>query len=102
MLQEAAAAPASADKRHAAGAWAITVDRRHWQTETPRAVKTATTRATKKAWALRARATRAMMETSPREEGDNGYNNQLGTKAAALVRTVATSNTSSYGMRAYP
>jgi hypothetical protein len=31
---------------------------------------------------------RVIMETSPREEGDNGHNNQLGTKAAATARTV--------------
>ncbi len=34
------------------------------------------------------RVTRVMMETSPREEGDDGHNNQLGTKAAATARTV--------------
>ncbi len=36
----------------------------------------------------RVRVTRVMMETSPREEGDNRHNNQLGTKAAAMARTV--------------
>ncbi len=36
----------------------------------------------------RVRVTRVIMETSPREEGDNGHNNQLGTKAAATARTV--------------
>jgi hypothetical protein len=35
-----------------------------------------------------ARATRAMTETSPREEGDNEHKNQLITKVAAAVRTV--------------
>jgi hypothetical protein len=34
------------------------------------------------------RVTSVMMETSPREEGDDGHNNQLGTKAAATARTV--------------
>jgi hypothetical protein len=29
-----------------------------------------------------------MTETSPREEGDNEHCNQLGTKAAAMARTV--------------
>jgi hypothetical protein len=37
---------------------------------------------------MRVRATRVMMETSPREEGDNGHNNQLGTKAVATGRIV--------------
>ncbi len=36
----------------------------------------------------RVRAMRVMMETSPREEGDDGRNNQLGNKAAATPRTV--------------
>jgi hypothetical protein len=36
------------------------------------------------------RATRAMTETSRREEGDNGHNNQLRTKVVAAVRTVVT------------
>ncbi len=52
-----------------------------------------TRRATKKARGLRVtrvRVTRVMMETSPREEGDDGHNNQLGTKAAAMTRTVVT------------
>jgi hypothetical protein len=34
------------------------------------------------------KATRAMMETFRRGEGDNGHNNQLGTKAMATARTV--------------
>jgi hypothetical protein len=58
---------------------------------TARPVKTTAMRAIKKAMGLRAirvRATRVMMETSLREEGDNGHNNQLGTKAAATARTV--------------
>ncbi len=41
----------------------------------------------------RVRVTRVMMETSPREEGDDGHNNQLGTKAAAMVRTVVAMTT---------
>jgi hypothetical protein len=48
-------------------------------------------RVTKKARGLRAmrvRATRVIMETSPMVEGDNGHNDQLGTKAAATARTV--------------
>jgi hypothetical protein len=68
--QEAAAAPASADKRHAAGKQAFGGNRRHWQTATARAVKRTTMRGTKKARATRARATRAMTETSPSKEGD--------------------------------
>jgi hypothetical protein len=36
----------------------------------------------------RVRVTKLMMETSPREEGDDGHNNQLGTKTAAMARTV--------------
>jgi hypothetical protein len=44
--------------------------------------------ATKKVRAMMARATRGMMETSPREGGDNGHNNQLSTKVEAAVRTV--------------
>ncbi len=57
-----------------------------------RAMKTTTTRATKKARAMMARVTRAMTESSPREEGDDGHNNQLSTKVAATVRTVVASN----------
>ncbi len=56
-----------------------------------RAVKTMATRATKKARGsrvTRVRVTRVMMETSLREEGDNGHNNQLGTKVVAMARTV--------------
>jgi hypothetical protein len=41
---------------------------------------------------MMARATRAMAETSLREEGHNGFNNQLSTKVAAMVRTVVGSN----------
>ncbi len=52
-----------------------------------------TTRATKIARATRVRATRAramkaMTETSPRKKGYDGHNNQLGTKAVAMARTV--------------
>jgi hypothetical protein len=71
---------------------AVTADRRYQQTATVRAVTTTSTKAMKKARATMARVTRGMMETSPREEGDNGHNNQLGTKMAATVRTVVTSN----------
>ncbi len=56
-----------------------------------RTVKTMATRVTKIAKgsrATRVRATRVMMETLPREEGDDGQNNQLGTKALAMARTV--------------
>jgi hypothetical protein len=56
-----------------------------------RVVNTTVTRATKKVRGsreTRVRATRVIMKTSPREEGDNGHNNQLGTKAAAMARTV--------------
>jgi hypothetical protein len=58
---------------------------------TARVVTTMATRATKKARgsrATRVRATRVIMEISPREEGDDGHNNQLGTKVAAMARTV--------------
>ncbi len=57
-----------------------------------RAVTMTTMRATKKVRAVMAMATRAMTETSPREEGDDGHNNQLGTKVVATARTVAASN----------
>ena len=56
-----------------------------------RVVNMTATRATKKARrsrVMRVRVTRVIMETSPKEEGDNGHNNQLGTKAAAMARTV--------------
>ncbi len=56
-----------------------------------RVVNMTATGATKKvrgSRATRVRATRVMMETSPREEGDDGHNNQLGIKAAATARTV--------------
>ncbi len=79
--REAAAAPASADKRHAASGRAFMAERRHWQMLTARAVETSATGATKKVRGSRAtnvRATRVMTETSPREEGDDGHNNQLG------------------------
>jgi hypothetical protein len=70
------------------GGLAIAVDRRHQQMAKARAVKKTTTRVTKKVRAMRPRATRAMTETSLREEGDNGHNNQLSTKVAAAVKTV--------------
>jgi hypothetical protein len=76
------------DERHAIGGRAIAADRRHQRTATARAVKMTTTRATKKVRAMMARATRAMTETSLREEGDDRHNNQLSTKVAAAVRTV--------------
>ncbi len=56
-----------------------------------RAVTKMAMRATKKARGskvTRVRVTRVMMETSLREEGDNGHNSQLGTKATAMARTV--------------
>ncbi len=84
-------APASADKRQAADGRAFVQDRRHRRTATARTVKMTAMRAMKKVRRSRAmgvRATRVMMETSPREEGDNGHNNQLGTKAVATGRTV--------------
>ncbi len=84
-------APASADERRAANGRAFAADRRHLRTATARVVNTTATRATKKARGLRAtrvRVTRVIMETSPKEEGDDGHNNQLGTKVAAPVRTV--------------
>ncbi len=54
-------------------------------------MKTTATRAMKKARGsrvTRVRVTRVMMETPPRKEGDDGHNNQLGTKAVATARTV--------------
>jgi hypothetical protein len=84
-------APASVDERHAANGRAFAADRRHQQMAAAGVVNTTATRAMKKARGLRATrvgATRVIMETSPREEGDNGHNNQLGTKAAAMARTV--------------
>ncbi len=89
--QEAAVAPASADERRAANGRAFEADRRHPWKATARVVNTTATRVTKKARGLRAtrvRAMRVIMETSPMEEGDNGHNNQLGTKVAAMARTV--------------
>ncbi len=86
--REAALAPASVDERRAAGRRAIAADRRHQRTAMARAVKTMTTRVTKKARAMRARAKRVMTETSPREEGDDGHKNQLGTNSVAMARTV--------------
>ncbi len=71
------------------GGQTIEADRRHQRTATARAVKTTmTTKATKKVRAMMARVTRAMSETSPREKGDDGHNNQLSTKVAAAVRIV--------------
>jgi hypothetical protein len=84
-------APASADERRAANGLAFAADRRHPWTAMARVVNTMATRATKKARgsrATRVRATRVIMDTSPREEGDNGHNNQLCTKVAATARTV--------------
>ncbi len=84
-------APASGDERHAASGRAFTADRRHPWMATARVVNMTAMRATKKARgsrATRVRAMRVIMETSPREEGDNGHNNQLGTKVAATARTV--------------
>ncbi len=40
------------------------------------------------------------METSPREEGDDGHNNQLGTKAAATARTVVVTTVRAITMAA--
>jgi hypothetical protein len=65
----------SADERCAVGGGAIVADRRHQQMAKLRAVKTTTTRVTKKVRVMVARVTRGVMETSPREEGDNGHNN---------------------------
>ncbi len=56
-----------------------------------RVVNAMAMRATKKARgsrATRVRATRVIIKTSLREEGDDGHNNQLGTEAAAMARTV--------------
>ncbi len=76
-------ASASVDERRAANGRAFAADRRHPRKATVRGVNTTATRVTKKVRGLRAtrvRATRVIMETSPMEEGDNGHNNQLGTK----------------------
>jgi hypothetical protein len=78
--KEAAVAAESADKKRAAGERAFAADRRHWRSAMARAVKTTATRATKKARGsrtTRVRVTRVIMETSLREEGDDGHNNQL-------------------------
>ena len=72
--REAAAAAESADKRHAAGGRAFAADRRHRRTAMARVVNTTATRVTTKARGSRAttvRATRVIMETSSREEGDD-------------------------------
>ncbi len=58
---------------------------------TARVVNRTAMRATKQARGSRAtrmRAMRVIMETSPRDVGDDGHNNQLGTKAVAMARTV--------------
>ncbi len=84
-------APVSVDERRAANGWAFAAERRHPWMAMARVVNTMATRATKKARgskATRVRATRVIMETSPREVGDDGHNNQLGTKVAAMARTV--------------
>ncbi len=84
-------APASADERRAANGRAFAADRRYPRTAMARVVNTTATMATKKARgsrAMRVRATRVIMETFPWEEGDDGHNNQLGTKVAATARTV--------------
>ncbi len=68
-----------------------------------RVVNTTATRATKKARGLRAtrvRGMRVIIETSPREEGDDGHNNQLGTKAAATGRTVVATTARAITMAA--
>ncbi len=84
-------APASADERRAANGQAFAADRRHPQTATARVVNRMATRVMQKARgsrATRVRATRMIMETFLREEGDDGHNNQLGTKMAATARTA--------------
>jgi hypothetical protein len=84
--------PASEDERHAVGGQAIAADRRHQQMAKARTVKMTTIRVMKKVRAMMVRATRAVTETSPREEGDNGHSNQLNTKVAAAVKTVVAIN----------
>ncbi len=93
----------SAAKRRAAGGWAFAVDRRHWWMATARAVETTATTVMKKARGsrmTRVRATKVMMETSLREEGDDGHNNQLGAKAAAIARTVVATTARAIRMAA--
>ncbi len=68
-------APASVDERRAVKGRAIVADRRHQWTARARAVKTMTSRATKKVRAMMARVTRVMTKAFPREEGDDGHNN---------------------------
>ncbi len=78
-------------RRRAANGRAFAADRRHPRKATARVANTTATRVRKKARGLRVtrvRAMRVIMETSPLEEGDNGHNNQLGTKVAAMARTV--------------
>jgi hypothetical protein len=87
----------------AAGGRAFTADRRHWRLATARAVKTTAMRATKKARGartMRVRATRVMTKTSPREEGDDGHNNQKGAKAVATARTVVATTARAITMAA--
>jgi hypothetical protein len=101
--QEAAVAPASVDERRAANERAFAADRRHRRTATVRVVNKTAMKATKKARgsrAMRVRATRVIMETSLREEGDDGHNNQLGTKAAATARTVVATTVRAITMAA--
>ncbi len=68
-----------------------------------RVVNTTATRVTKKARGSRAtwvRVARVIMETSPREEGEDGHNNQLGTKVAATARTVVATTARAITMAA--
>ncbi len=68
-----------------------------------RVVNTTATRARKKARgsrSTRVSVTRVIMETSPREEGDNGHNNQLGTKVAVTARTVVATTARAITMSA--
>ncbi len=96
-------APASVDERRAANGRAFATDRRHPQKATARVVNTTAMRVTKKARRLkvtRVRATRVIMETSPMEEGEDGHNNQLGTKVAATARTMVATTARAITMAA--
>ncbi len=61
-----------------------------------RVVTMTTTRGTKKVRAMRARATRAMMETSQREEGNDGPPPAI--TRTVMARTVRAMRTASRGM----
>ncbi len=74
-------APASLDKRRAAGGRGITADRRHQQTAKARAVKTTTE-------GNDGKGDKGNDGNFPKGGGRQIHNNQLSNKVAAAVRTV--------------